>query len=154
MKYLLLKIKSRNFLTHEKNLSCLVEFAKTFSAEIYKVEAEGQKVLELKALANAICDQDYCVKPKHEKLEKIFPKAARDRESILQNAKKIRRFIVNRLSNGKSVSLRELKTKYQDLKLTDACLCTHLTAVRKMLVNDGYNIRKLGAGEYVAQKAS
>ena len=81
MKYLLLKIKGRNFLTHEKNLNSLIEFAKTFSAEIYRVEAEDQKILELKALANAICDQDYDAKPRHEKLEKIFPRTVRDRSS-------------------------------------------------------------------------
>jgi hypothetical protein len=108
----------------------------------------------LKALANAICDQEYNIKPKHEKLEKIFPQAVRDRESILQNAKKIRRFITRRMSSGRSVSLRELRMKYRDLKLTDACLCTHLTAVRKKLSDEGYHIRKLGAGEYVAQKPS
>lgn len=153
MIYLLLKIKGRSFLTHEKNLDSLIEFTKTFSAEIYRVEAEKQKVFELKALANAICDQDYSEKPQCTKLEKLYPKPNKNRETILKNAGKIRKFIYRRLSSGKSISLKELKHKYEDLNLTDACLCSHLTATRTLLKQEGYNIRKLGAGKYVAQKA-
>lgn len=153
MKYLLLKVKGKNFLTHEKNLESLIEFAKTFSAAIYRVEADGQKILELKALANAICDQDYSHKLEFEKLEKIFPRPIRSRDTILKNASKIRKFIYRRMTSGKPISLKELKEKYKDYDVTDACLCSHLTATRKLLAREGYNIRKLGAGRYVAQKA-
>ena len=154
MKYLLLKIKKRLFLTHEKNLNSLIEFAKTFSAEIHLVEAESQKVLELKTLADAICNQDYeCqVKSEFKTLRKIFPKTQRNRDTILSNAKKIRKFVHRRLTSGKPISLKELKEKYKNYKVTDACLCSHLTSVRKYLAEEGYQIRKIGAGTYVANK--
>ena len=153
MKYLLLKIKKRTFLTHEKNLDSLIEFAKTFSAEIHLVESEKQKVLELKALANAICDQEYNLKPKaYQEIKKIFPKRKKDRETILKNAKKIQRFIHRRLTSGKAVSLKELKQKYQHLCVTDACLCSHLSVARRNVSKEGYRIRKIGAGTYVAEK--
>jgi hypothetical protein len=155
MKYLLLKIKKRTFLTHEKNLNSLIEFAKTFSAEIHLIESETQKVLELKALANAICNQEYSVKPKaYQEVKKIFPIRKRDRETILKNAKKIQRFIHRRLTNGKPISLKELKQKYQYLGVTDACLCSHLSVARKYVSDKGYQIRKLGAGTYVAEKSN
>lgn len=153
MKYLLLKIKgNRSFLTHEKNLNSLIEFAKTFSAEIYRVEAPKQKVLELKALVNAICDQDYEEKPTCRNMKKVFPEASKSRASIIRNAQRIRKFIYRKLSSGKALSLRELKEKYVDWNITDACLCSHLTATRKLLAREGYHIKKLGAGNYVAQK--
>lgn len=147
---LLVKTKDhRRFLTYEKHLLSLVEFAKTFAAEIYRVEpAEGQKVLELKALTAAICDSGYDGPPKYKKVEKIFPKAKRQRQTILADAEKIRRFIKKRLLSGKPVSLRELKNKYKDHKLTDACLCNHLSVVRRNLSDQGHTFRKLGAGKY------
>jgi len=146
---LLLKTKDgRKFLTYEKNLPSLIEFAKTFGAEIYRVEIEKQKILELKALANAICDQEYATSPKHRRIEKIHPKPKRTRQAILRNAIKIRKFIRRRLLAGKPVSLKELKTKYKHYEMTDACLCNHLSTIRKLLIREGYTIKKLGAGKY------
>jgi hypothetical protein len=146
---LLLKTKDgRRFLTHEKNLPSLIEFTKTFSAEIYKVEVEGEKIMELKALANAICSQDYSEKPKCAILEKVYPIAKKSRDKILKDAAKIKKYIRKRLLDGKAVSLKELKTKYKSCNVTDACLCTHLSAARKALTQEGHRIRKLGAGKY------
>jgi hypothetical protein len=147
---LLLKTKSgRSFLAHEKSLPHLIEYTKTFGAEIYRVEAESdQKVLELKALVAAICDQDYASSPKHKKLEKVHPKAKKDRETILKTAATIRKYIRRRLLSGKEVSLKELKTKYKDCKVTDACLCSHFAAMRKILGREGHSFEKKGAGKY------
>jgi len=147
--YLLLKVKGgRKFLTQEKNLPSLIEFAKTFAAEIWRVEAENQKVFELKKLAQAICNQDYSQPPEYFNAKKIYPKAKKERSKILRNAAQVRKFIERRLLTGKSVSLKELKDKYQEWSVTDACLCSHLSAVRKHLVDQGYEVKKLGAGTY------
>lgn len=150
---LLLKTKeNKKFLTHEKNLPSLIEFAKTFRAEIYRVEVEKQKVLELKALVNAICDQEYDTAPKHTKLEKLFPVPKKSRKIILADAVKIRGFIVRKLESGEPVSLKELKNKYKKQKVTDACLCNHLSMARKQLTREGRTIKKLGAGTYCVVK--
>lgn len=150
--YLLLKIKGgRKFLTHEKNLPSLIEFAKTFSAEIWRVEAEKQKVLELKTLAQAICNQDYSQNPDYSNPKKIYPRSKRDRDSILKNAAKIRKFIERKLTSGKAVSLKELKEKYREWDVTDACLCSHLSSIRKSLADQGYEVKKLAAGTYQLQ---
>lgn len=146
---LLLKTKDgRQFLVYKKSLPSIVEFAKTFGAEIYKVEAENQKVLELKYLVAAICDQDYESKPKCHKLEKLHPRSTRNRDAILKTAATIRRYIQRRLLNGKEVSLKELKEKYKDCEITDACLCSHFTAMRKSLSREGHTFEKKGAGKY------
>lgn len=147
---LMIKTKNgRKFLTYEKHLSSLVEFAKTFGAEIYAVEPDaGQKVLELKALTAAICTAEYDGPPKYAAGAKIFPKPKRRRRAILAEAGKIRRYITKRLLAGKPVSLKDLKAKYEMHKLTDACLCNHLSVARKVLSRDGHQFKKIGAGKY------
>jgi len=150
---LLLKTKDgRQFLAYEKSLPSIIEFAKTFGSEIYRVEAENQKVLELKSLVAAICDQDYVSKPIYNKLEKLHPGITRNRDAILKTAAKIRKYIQRRLLNGKEVSLKELKERYKDCKVTDACLCSHFTSTRKSLSREGHAFEKKGAGKYCIAK--
>lgn len=138
----------RKFLVNEKNMTSIIEFVKTFRAEVYKVEVlEGKVISQLKNLAGAICDPEYSAEIKVQNQEKIFPKS-RPRTSILENAKKIRDFIKKRLDEGKSVSLKELKEKYKSCDITDACLCNHLSAVRKQLIRSGKTVKKIGQGKY------
>lgn len=138
----------RKFLTRQENLPSLVEFVKTFGAEIYTVQTEGQKTLELKALANAICNQEYDDKPTYTVIKKIWPKTARGRKSILKSAERIRTFIRTRLLSGKPLSLKELKQKYENLKVTDACLCNHFSTVRRQLMREGRQFEKVSGGKY------
>lgn len=138
----------RKFLVHEKNMSSIVEYVKTFHAEIYRVEViEGKVISHLKNLAGAICNPDYKPKIKIKNPKKIYPKS-RARMAILSNAKKIRTFIQSQLNKGKPVSLKELKLRYQNCNITDACLCNHLSAVRKQLALNGMIIKKIGQGKY------
>lgn len=149
---LLIRTKdNRKFLTYEKHLPSLIEFAKTFNAEIYKATAEG-KLMELKSLANAICDPQYDENPDHTKIEKLYPKSKKTRDIILKDASKISRFIRRRLLSGKPLSLIELKEKYKNCNVTDACLCNHLATMRQSLVREGHSFDKVGAGKYCLVK--
>lgn len=149
-KRLLIKTKdNRKFLTYEKNLPSLVEFAKTFNAEIELVEVEkGTKCLELKNLSEALCDPTYEKCSDYRSVRRIFPKTKKIRKSIISEASTIRNFIQKRFLSGKDVSLKFLKEKYKNQKLTDACLCNHMANVRKSLIKEGYKFRKLSAGKY------
>ncbi len=145
---LLIKTKdNRKFLTYEKHLPSLVEFAKTFNAEIYKVKSAG-KLMGLKPLANAFCDPQYDENPDHTRVEKLYPKSKKTREIILKDASRISRFIRRRLLSGKSLSLSELKDKYKDCSVTDACLCNHMAIMRQALTREGHAFDKIGAGKY------
>jgi phage pi2 protein 07 len=138
----------RKFLVSEKNMQSIIEYVKTFHAEVYRVEVlEGKIISQLKNLAGAICDPDYNTEMKIQNAQKLYPKT-RPRNSILKNAKKIRDFINNRFSSGKSVSLKDLKKRYKNCEITDACLCNHLSAVRKQLIRNGRIIKKIGQGKY------
>lgn len=151
MNCLLIKTKDNHkFLTHEKNLESLIEFSKTFLAEIYLVEHEEGKILELKNLAQSICKQEEKGEIKFKKIERLYPKAKRSRKNILKDAQKIQLFIRRRLTSGKPLSLKDLKEKYGELGITDACLCNHFANIRKSLTKEGHKFRKIGAGTYCA----
>jgi hypothetical protein len=49
----------RKFFTHEKNFPMLIDFAKTFNAEISVVKLEEGQILDLAELAPALCDAGY-----------------------------------------------------------------------------------------------
>jgi hypothetical protein len=148
--YLLIKTKDRRkFLTYEKHLGSLIEFAKTFGAEISIVIPEdGQKVMDLKSLTTALCDSDYHKQPKYRVLSKVYPKSKRSRNHILKSATVIRKYIKSQLLLRNSVSLKQLKAKFKEYDLTDACLCNHLSVIRKMLIKQGHEFHKVGAGKY------
>jgi len=138
----------RKFLVNEKNMPSIVEFVKTFHAEVYKVDVlEGKIINQLKNLAGAICNPDYDTEMDIRIIDKIYPKS-RPRSSILKNAKKIKEYIYEKLSEGKTVSLKDLKKKYKNCEITDSCLCNHLSAVRKQMARNGKHIKKIGQGNY------
>jgi len=147
---LLLRTKDKRcFVTSEKHLDTLTEFAKTFKIEVFLVELkEKTKILGLKTLASAVCDQNQNYDVQHTKLKKLFPANKRSRKEILEEAARIQRFIQKRFTSGKQLSLKELKEKYKNCNLTDACLCQHMAKVRKLLSRKGNNFEKLGAGVY------
>ena len=147
---LLVKTKDkRKFLTHKKNLDMLKEFADTFNAEVslVRVFKGDTEVLGLENLAPAICDSNYDTQPDYELISRLFPK--RSRSTILKNASTIKSYIRQQFENGKNVSLKGLKKRYKEnYAVTDACLCNHLSTVRKELEEKGRSIRKTGAGAY------
>lgn len=145
--YLMLLTKDKKkFFTQMKNFTNLVEYSKTFNAQMFQVRIEEGKVLELKNLVVALCDPEYSCETTYSDAVRLFPE--NDRDKILKNAEKIQIYIRKKLLDGKTVSLKELKEKYQTLKITDACLCNHLSTVRKGLVGEGKGIEKVGAGAY------
>lgn len=145
----------RKFFTYQKNLPMLVEFAKTFGAELSVISTidEEAEVLDLSDLAPAICDSSYNTKAKYEVISKIYPKEGNERlrRELLENAMKIRKYIRTRLAANKAVSLKELKQKFGELGLTDSCLCNHLSQIRKEIEDSGTPVTKLGAGTYIVQ---
>ena len=139
----------RNFLIHEKMLPSVVEFVKTFKAEVYRVEIlKGKMIAQLKTLAEALCNPQYQPEMKCRTIERIYPPV-----KTIPSAK-IREFIQQEFLNGKIVSLDRLKIRYKNYHISDSCLCNYLSAVRKQLVKNGQNIVKTGRGKYCIQQNS
>src|SRR5574343_935644 len=137
MKCLLLKTKENKlFLTYEKNLLSIIEFIKTFDIELQIVATENKKlILELKDLIKALCNPLHKCHPIYNKIKTIYPK--RKRENIIKTATEIKEFIKNKFLTEGSISLKSLKNKFSKYNLTDACLCHHLTTIRKSMSKEG-----------------
>lgn len=150
MKCLLIQTKDkRKFFTHEKNLVQLIEFSKTFGAEISMVKLEEGPVLELKELAPAICNPAYKkIKSQYSIIETKLNTNIKSREEILTIANKVKKYISEQFKSRKIVSLKELKKKFQKDNLTNAALCNHIRRVKQDFEKEGIQFTKIGAGEY------
>lgn len=151
-KRLMVQLKGgRTFFTHQANLPMLIEFAKTFNAQIFTVETDSKEILELSSLATAFCDQNYDVKDIFRSPKRVYP-AGDDTLSKwskrIINANQIQEYIRKQMLDGLTVSLKQLKQHFADLKVTDACLSNHFSRVRKILNKEGFTVEKLGAGMY------
>lgn len=154
MKCLLIETKNKKYITHEKYLSQLVEFAKTFGATISIIDAEGVNPLKIEDLVPAICDQnyksqDFTYKILETKLKKDAQKK-KNRSKTLTLASKIQEYIYSKFLDKKIVSLKDLKKKFKKYELSDAALCNHIRKMKETLEKEGYIIQKVGVGMYSA----
>lgn len=139
----------RKFLVAEKHLPAVMEYARVFSAEIYLgYKSENEKTVGLKALSAALCISEIPPEPEFESIKILFPYSRRTRKNILEESVKIRQYIRQQLLEGGTVSLKDLKNKYKECSLTDACLCNHLSITRRLLELEGHGVHKIGAGKY------
>lgn len=158
MNCLLIETKDkRKFFTHQKNLFQLIEFSKAFNAEILVVKLEEGSILELDELAPAICDPTYKKTNVQYKIigAPMTPVAettteinTRNRTDILKIAHKVKKYINEQFQNHNTVSLKDLKKKFKEYKLTDGALCNHIRRVKSELEKEGVKFLKLGAGQY------
>lgn len=134
----------RNFFTHERNFSQLIEFSKTFGAEISVVRLENPPILDLEDLVPAICDASYKAEfPNYEIVENKF-----NRKKIDGVGQQVHDFIKNKLIAGEIVSTFSIETKFQELNLGSPYLANHFCRVRKELTSEGFNVVKIGVGRY------
>lgn len=145
--YLLIEGKNKKILTHKNNMKYAQEIKSLFKVNLYLVTGEG-KVLDIKEVAKALCDQNY---PSYKMtiLTKKPLDAKRDRKTLIDNSKKIRAFITNKLSIKKVITIQELKEKFSDLNLSNACFSKHLKASIMELEARGFIITKKSRGCYV-----
>ena len=126
----------KNFLVNKKNMKFIIEYVKTFNAELYLVEViKGKIISQLKNLASAICNPEHKNESSFRIIEKIYPKS-RVKNNTTDNADKIRKHILEKFQTKQTVSLKDLKNKYKKLQVTDACLSNHLSMVRKQLLKN------------------
>lgn len=140
----------RRLFTRKSNYPQLVEFSKTFGAEISVVKIkEETNVLELQEIPQAICSEESQKSPKVEIIEtRISKRKLDDRKTMLKRAERIREHIQKKFLQGKTVKLKQIKKHYSHYDLTSSTYSHHLREVRKTLSNDGYAIEKLKSGEY------
>lgn len=141
---------NRKFFTHEKNYGQLIEFSKAFNAQISTVKIEKGPVLELEELAPAICDPTFTKQNyKYEIIETKNPRRTRGKTnqeaSIL-----ITKYIEERFTSNKEVSLEDLKNKFKNYNISDATLRNHFRKTKTELESKGYKFEKVKVGTYKA----
>jgi hypothetical protein len=153
---LMIKTKDkRKFFTHEKNFPQLIEFSKTFKAEISLVQVVDPTILELAQLAPAICDANFVAPPVQdcELIEiKMAVEPRKNRGKILRLASQIKSFIQKKFLKGEVVALRDLRRRYKRYNLSVPCLSNHIARVRQELAVKGKAVERVGAGKYQIQK--
>jgi hypothetical protein len=145
----------RKFFTHEKNFPQLIEFSKTFGAEISVVKVKQANVLSLNELAPAFCDGSYeepsdydLIKVKIAEFKNIKPQAPSKRKHMLEIASQVRSYIITEFLSKNIVSLHRVAKKFKKFDLKLCTVCNHIRRVRDELEGEGYVIEKVGAGKY------
>lgn len=130
---------NRKFLVDEDNFSQLIEFSKTFGAEISIVEVEKEEceILNLEQLAPKLCDPTYKVNPKYTLVEKKTPEPSKN---------DIRNYIYEKFINKEEVSARDLKSKWPNENSYN-----HLYYVIKNMKKQGHQISRIAKGVYKVQ---
>lgn len=140
---------NRRFFTEEKNYIQLIEFSKTFGAELSIVKAEDPPVLDLVSLAPALCNISYEItNPSFDVIEVKVPHTTRKRTTLRKHATTIRKWIKKTMLEGKPLRTAKIAQHYQKYELTKSCFCTHFAEVRQELEKEGHTIKKVGHGVY------
>ncbi len=155
-KCLMIETKDRRrFFTHPNNYEHLIEFGKTFGAELSVVKVEEPEILDLMSLAPALCDSSFKISKNQiiEIIETKLPKDKKKRRSLLQQASEIKGWIKRQFLTGKAVRLKDIKEHYKNYNLTSQAFCNHLADVRKNLESEGFEVRKIGHGSYILNQS-
>jgi len=145
---------NKKLFTHEDNYPDLIEFSKTFGAEISVVKVEEAEILELEELAPILCTHgDISGAPSYKLIQKKIAKAGRPkkltgRAKILDQASRIRSHVELEFLTGNIVSLNKIVNKFKKCTLSISAVCNHISTVRIDLQKKGYKIEKIERGKY------
>ncbi len=137
-----LRRQTRHFFTQKKNFNYLIEFAKSFGAELTLVRAQNVTLLPLNHLVKSFCDPLYNDKAEFTVLENMTPgKSITTQRNINPELAKIRR----ELERGRKVSVKGLMKKSE---LSESTIRRYLTIVRNDLSEEGRIIKSPTRGCY------
>ena len=140
MNYLMIKLKDkRMFLTNQKNLGQLIEFANTFKAELCIVKTNSKNIKSLSQLAVEICDTN----SKQESFEyKIVKKITKYKNNkIFEN-------IVNALKNKKTIDICKIKNKFSKKGIDEKNIRLQILQEKKHIKKIGFTLKKIAKDKY------
>jgi hypothetical protein len=164
---LLLRMKdSKEYIVPQENLLQLIEFAKTFDAEIHRINIGNNTncVLDLASLPSALCDANYRVSAKYTDLGRVVPlgdsepiehkvvipvKPVMTPDMIRERKKQARQRIRSLFLSYSVVSLNELCQEFDDLPRTS--ISAQISTVRSKLQEQGNTTERIGLGRYQLQ---
>lgn len=137
MNCLMIMLKDkRKFLTSQSNLKHLIEFAKTFHAELSIVSVEGIKTLPLERLAAEICDTN----AKNEDFEYKVVRRVSTKENAASTA--LFNHIVRVLRSGRCVDESKVVDTFRKKGMDDSSIHSHINRAMRYLSSLGFRVRK------------
>lgn len=156
-KCLLIETSDNNrYFTEKSNYLQLIEFVKTFNAKIHIVETDCDHIYSLHHFAKAVSEGNHQndiqfeiiesknVKPLVE-IKKITPVK---KDNVREQAQKIRSYIYQSFKDGECISIRKVKSHFEECDLTDSAYSQHISRVRRDLNKKGYQISRIKKGTY------
>lgn len=141
----------RIFCTNPDNLPLLVEFGRTFNAEISLVKLlEPTPILDLEEMAKAICEKEKTEIPKYELIKiQITPsETSKIRLETLKKNRKIKDWIKEKMFSNK-LSVNDIETEF---KISKQSAHGYMTRAKREIEASGHKVNKEGAGIYSATK--
>ncbi len=149
--------RSPQFFTKRKNWAYLVEFAKTFGAELVPVRVKKAEILPLKDLPELFCDSKYTCEAEYE-IESPISKEGEVTEAEADGGDetvpqgKVPKAILKSLIWGRTVTMKGLA---EELDVSESTVRRHFASVRSWLERHGYRLSSnTKRGEYIARKIS
>jgi hypothetical protein len=155
-------MNGREYLVPQENLPQLIDLAKTFDAEIYRVNVGNdiESILDISKLPQAICDLRFHLQADYTELGRVVPfntatnaKTTHAYKSppIFSGKRRkrtefIKDTIRNKFLSNEIVSIDDLCDEYEDLSRTT--LNNYVKSVRTNLANENITISRVGVGKY------
>ena len=139
----------RKFFTHEKNYPSLIEFSKTFDADlaVVRITDGSTPLMDLAELVPAFCDAAHRQgEVAYEVIEEKMNPNSTKRGKILKTADKIQSHLVETFTSGGVVTLADLRMKFAGY--TSACFSNHIRRAIVTLARRSIEIKKIGPGRY------
>ena len=138
MNCLMIMLKDkRKFLTSQKNLKHLIEFAKTFHAELSIVSVEGRKTLSLERLAAEICDTNSknCDFP-YRTVRKISTNEGANATALFNH-------VVRVLRSGRCIHESKLVDAFKKKGMEDSVIHSQILRAKRYMGSLGLPVRKV-----------
>jgi hypothetical protein len=143
MNYLMIELKDkRKFITNKKNLSNLIEFSKTFNADLSIISTESKNSLSLEQLANEICDTNRKQEEfKYKTIETLNKKETNQSNLIFSH-------IIKTLQSKKEIDTNKLIAKFKKKGIDEKNIYSQITKAKNYIKNIGKTLKRLGKTKY------
>ena len=147
MRCLLIELKdNRKFMTYQKNFNQLIEFCKSFKANMSLVNMKNGIIFDLEELVPALCN------PKQKKINyeytiienKMVTNTKNKKQIILKLREEIRR----KFESREAISENRLCAKYAKIGLNKSTIKNCIKSVKDEMKKEGHSFCRVSSGVY------
>ena len=147
MRCLLIELKdNRKFMTYQKNFNQLIEFCKSFKANMSLVNMKNGIIFDLEELVPALCN------PKQKKVNYEYTiienKMITTPKNKKQIALKLRDEIRRKFEGRQTISEDRLCKKYAEIGLSKAAIKNSIRYVKDEMKKEGHSFCRVSPGVY------